>query len=780
MSRSSVQQNRKQPHWWTRPCQRIWQGLLFIWATVVLGIALNVGATWLTTKGFDPARTPLGWLLQHLPETIACGSVLLALTVVVGILGRQDIPSDMHRLLALPTEQSRRALIYLLQREYRRQIAESLQGAAMMTLALQQRTNMTRSSVSLVSWRMNTPGDDSLHAPLSIVEAYDDAGSGLLLLGAPGAGKSTLLRELASELLTRAEDDAVQPVPVIMNLSSWAIKKLPLGSWLVEQLQLVYAIPHHLSQTWIEQGQFVLLLDGLDEMEFSARTDCIEMINAYKEQHFVPIVVCSRSQEYVTQQARLRLPGAVEVRPLTADQVDAYLKGAGKPLAAVRTMLKGNSILRDLVKTPLMLSVVMLAYRGKTVKDLPQLGSTEEQQRQVFDQYVLRMLESQSRQWHYAAHKTQEWLTWLAQQMKQRHLTEFYLERLQPTWLSKNSAQFTYKVLFGPIGGLVAGLAIGLATGQAAGQVYEPSSGLVGGHSFGLIVGLVAGLVIGLVGGLEGRLPIQPSEKLTWSWNSFLEGLISGFVGGLICVLVGEQVIRLVNVLVGVVTGVVTGGLVVGLAGSLMRRSRTQPSEKIGWSWKHLVPSYLIFGVTGGLGGILIFGLFVGLAGGLLGGLLGGVTVGLVTGLSRTQVDEHSHLKPNQGIQASGWNALRGGLISGLGVGLGVGLLNGLINGPVNGLVNGLVIGLFFGPIVGLVRGGLAYIQHYSLRFLLWQSGVMPWHYVRFLEEATERILLQRVGGGYRFIHPLFLDYFASLGSTGLSSYAQSPSSRLP
>ena len=25
----------------------------------------------------------------------------------------------------------------------------------------------------------------------------------------------------------------------------------------------------------------------------------------------------------------------------------------------------------------------------------------------------------------------------------------------------------------------------------------------------------------------------------------------------------------------------------------------------------------------------------------------------------------------------------------------------------------------------------------------------MPWHYVRFLEEATERILLQRVGGGY-------------------------------
>jgi len=39
----------------------------------------------------------------------------------------------------------------------------------------------------------------------------------------------------------------------------------------------------------------------------------------------------------------------------------------------------------------------------------------------------------------------------------------------------------------------------------------------------------------------------------------------------------------------------------------------------------------------------------------------------------------------------------------------------------------------------------------------------MPWHYARLLEEATACILLQRVGGGYRFIPPLFQDFFASL-----------------
>ncbi len=39
----------------------------------------------------------------------------------------------------------------------------------------------------------------------------------------------------------------------------------------------------------------------------------------------------------------------------------------------------------------------------------------------------------------------------------------------------------------------------------------------------------------------------------------------------------------------------------------------------------------------------------------------------------------------------------------------------------------------------------------------------MPWNLVQFLDEATDCILLRRVGGGYSFVHRLILDYFASL-----------------
>jgi hypothetical protein len=62
-----------------------------------------------------------------------------------------------------------------------------------------------------------------------------------------------------------------------------------------------------------------------------------------------------------------------------------------------------------------------------------------------------------------------------------------------------------------------------------------------------------------------------------------------------------------------------------------------------------------------------------------------------------------------------------------------------------------------------LLMGGLAVLQHYCLRFILWRTGAFPLKIVRFLEDATDCVLLYRVGGGYMFIHRLLLEHFASL-----------------
>ncbi|MGB3514108.1 MAG: hypothetical protein WBA93_33855, partial [Microcoleaceae cyanobacterium] len=52
-------------------------------------------------------------------------------------------------------------------------------------------------------------------------------------------------------------------------------------------------------------------------------------------------------------------------------------------------------------------------------------------------------------------------------------------------------------------------------------------------------------------------------------------------------------------------------------------------------------------------------------------------------------------------------------------------------------------------------------IEHLSLRITLFLTKKAPWNYARFLNYATEKMLVQRVGGGYRFIHRLLQERLA-------------------
>ncbi len=199
----------------------------------------------------------------------------------------------------------------------------------------------------------------------------------------------------------------------------------------------------------------------------------------------------------------------------------------------------------------------------------------------------------------------------------------------------------------------------------------------------------------------------------------------------------------------------------------LTRKSRKiKLAEVLVWSWKEFLSYGLrnafLFGLPFGLIIDFFSGLRNGLFSWLFSGLFFGLAAGLHMGFTGSQITEHLRIQTNQGIRNSGLNALYVGFISMLLFGPLIGLLTGLFFGLLTGLFFGLLTGLFFGFTVGLVYGGEAYLKHYIFCYLLWRSGVMPYHFVHFLEEASERILLQKVGGGYRFIHPLFLDYFAS------------------
>ena len=52
------------------------------------------------------------------------------------------------------------------------------------------------------------------------------------------------------------------------------------------------------------------------------------------------------------------------------------------------------------------------------------------------------------------------------------------------------------------------------------------------------------------------------------------------------------------------------------------------------------------------------------------------------------------------------------------------------------------------GLCFGLRFGGRACLHHLALRLVLWHYNYAPFNYVRFLDYATARIFLRKVGGG--------------------------------
>lgn len=126
---------------------------------------------------------------------------------------------------------------------------------------------------------------------------FAESGS-LLILGEPGSGKTMTLLQLAESLLDTTVTDPTQPIPVVLNLSSWANKQEPLVDWLVEEMLLAYQLPRQTGRSLIASSSLIYLLDGLDEVAAAARDACVTAINELKAQQLAPMVVCCRVAEY--------------------------------------------------------------------------------------------------------------------------------------------------------------------------------------------------------------------------------------------------------------------------------------------------------------------------------------------------------------------------------------------------------------------------------------------------------------------------------------------------
>ncbi|MEW6496939.1 MAG: NACHT domain-containing protein [Cyanobacteriota bacterium] len=195
---------------------------------------------------------------------------------------------------------------------------------------------------------------------------------------------------------------------------------------------------------------------------------------------------------------------------------------------------------------------------------------------------------------------------------------------------------------------------------------------------------------------------------------------------------------------------------------------RIKPIENLKWSWKNARKNLIRGVIFGSLWGLIIkvpydllnnplplsvfdADFINSLLRGLVFGLSMGLTFGLIRGLTSPSIETRTI--PNQGIRQSAKNAVVFSLIGFLVACGAAALLQWKI------LYWG-IFGLSFGLVAG---GGEACIKHFILRLILYLGGYIPWNYARFLDWATERIFLQKVGGGYIFVHRLLLEHFAQM-----------------
>jgi hypothetical protein len=643
----------------------------------------------------------------------------------------------------------------------------------------------------------NTP--QPLPPGTAIDELFDRHDGALLIFGGPGGGKTTLLLQLARALLASAEWNPGYPMPIVFNLSSWGRQRQPLADWLAEELNAKYDVPHKLGRAWVAEDQIIALLDGLDEVEEGQRAACADAINAFRKEHgFMRMAICCRQAEYERLPRQLRLGGAVLAQPLTPEQIDAYLARGGEPLVGLRAAVHVDLALQELAQSPLMLGIMIGAYRGQRARALLGQGAAGGQQKRLFAAYVDRMFARRSADALYSREQTERWLAWLARAMQRQGQSVFLIEGLQPDRLKTQAARTLYTLLdrlgFGLIFGTTLALLfgwLGLLTGLLFGIFggANPAVAQSQKHPKARILNAIKGLFVGGLLGLGNGLlstaadwlqnanrfapaqsPLVTYAPLYLTFISFIS--IGAIIGGLAGALIGSPSIepRWITVVERLrwswnkAQRSAISALAFGLLLGVLYIVGTLPSElsKIEWSAGNFQASgatakqveSLRRAEVGDLTRTLSLGtLGFSLGGALLAALIGGLENGTLA----------TTATPNQGIRRSARSAIMGALLSALLGALVTGVPVGLSSGLVEGLEAGILTGLLGILIGSLAFGGYALLSHLALRFVLWRSGAMPWRYADFLDYAASRVFLRKVGGGYIFVHRMLLEYFADL-----------------
>jgi hypothetical protein len=601
----------------------------------------------------------------------------------------------------------------------------------------------------------------------------------LVVLGQPGAGKSVLVLLLALGLLRRWR--VGQPVPVLLNLSSWNPNREHLDAWLVRRLVEEYPVLGNrdrygpdVAVRLVTSEAVLPMLDGLDEMPQARHAAAIAGLNdAIGGPR--PVVVASRVEEYQDAVGAVGAPlgraAVVELEPvdigaaaayLSAGQVDGPLRWA-PVIARLRATPDGPLALA--LSTPLMVYLARAVYsapdrdpgqladpRRWTVPDLiedhlldaylPALYSSSVQP--IGDRMTSPALRV------YPVETARHGLAYLAEQMATlgtRDLAWWQLSRTVPR--------------FGLAFGLTVRLLAAVGFGLAFGFTYAVTHDLARGLTYGITYGLAFGLA--LTAGL----------RFTSGWAA---GLVTGSTAGTIA---GFGVWLALGPEYGIPAALEAGfisGLGIGLITRRDKHSGNRPRQ-IELSAARLLraigrslPIGLVAGLVLGLVFVSVNGHPILFAAGLAYGLpfmLGhGASEAIVM-----PADDRDSVTPKSLLHGERAATIAQVVAIGLAAWIADLLTTWLTGGLTGSIVVALGASLMFGLVFGLAAGLAAGVNSPWLRYQSAQGwfalrGRLPWQLMRFLEDAYRRGVLRQLGGTYQFRHARLQDHLAGLNQS--------------
>lgn len=373
----------------------------------------------------------------------------------------------------------------------------------------------------------------------------------LVILGGPGTGKTTLAVQLVLELLRTRQP--AEPVPVLVSAARWDDRVHPrMQDWLASSLATDYpalraeALGPDIPEALVSRGELLPVIDGLDELPDSARTDMLRALNRSMCENDQLILTCRTEQfaESVDELGDvLRAAAVIEPQPMcpaaAADYLQACLPSVPRPAwsEVLGSLREGTApALAEVTSTSLGLWLVRATYIATRADPSPLMelgrGSAAALQDHLCDELIPALVSTRPpadrpaqlfRPQHaWTPEQVNRWLTYLCRQLAKskedtRDLAWWHLARHAPNrsvrWWSGIGVGAVVCGLFALVGhhllaGAVFGVLIALAVVFMTGSWFTEAPGhadfRLRGRLFDLVRMMRAGLVVAVLGALIG------------------------------------------------------------------------------------------------------------------------------------------------------------------------------------------------------------------------------------------------------------------------------------